>query len=400
LTAKQSPAPYWDPYDAAIDAEPYPVWAQLRDQAPVYRNDRYDFWALSRFDDVEAAHKDPTTFSSERGIVLENMGSDMSASGMIIFLDPPAHTRLRSIVSRALTPRRVAELEGRVRALCGELLDGHGRGTRFDYVKQFAAQLPSRVISSLVGVPPEDQESQRKLVDAMFHIEPGVGMANEEAAAAGLALVTYLRDLVEQRTIEPRDDMVSDLVNAELVDDDGHSRPLTVDECTRFALLLYSAGTETVAKLLGNAAVVLAQHPSQRIDLVANPDIIPNAVEELLRFEAPSAVQGRWTTRDVRIHSIDIPKDAKVLLLTGSAGRDERVFPHPDQFDVRRAMQHHVSFGYGVHFCLGAALARLEGRVAIEETLKRFPTWEVDPDGVTRINTSTVRGYGEVQIIV
>jgi cytochrome P450 len=304
------------------------------------------------------------------------------------------------VVSRALTPRRVAELETRVRALCGELLDQHTRGSQFDYVKHFAAQLPSRVISSLVGVPTADQEAQRQLVDAMFHIEPGVGMANEQAGAAALALIAYLRDLVGQRMVEPRDDMISDLVRAEFIDTDGQSRSLTIDECTHFALLLYSAGTETVAKLLGNAAVVLARYPSQRLDLVANPEIIPNAVEELLRFEAPSAVQGRWTTRGVHMHGVDIPKDSKVLLLTGSAGRDERTFPEPDQFDVRREMQHHVSFGYGVHFCLGAALARLEGRVALEETLKRFPTWEVNPDGVKRINTSTVRGYGEVRIIV
>jgi cytochrome P450 len=259
--------------------------------------------------------------------------------------------------------------------------------------------LPSRVISSLVGVPPEDQEQQRRLVDALFHIEPGVGTMNESAGAAGLALITYLGGLVEQRTAQPRDDMVSDLIRAEIIDDDGNARRLTADECTRFALLLYSAGTETVAKLLGNAAAVLAQHPTQRADLVAHPDLIANAVEELLRFEAPSPVQGRWTTRDVSLHGVHIPHDSKVLLLTGSAGRDERAFPDPDRFDVRRTMQHHLSFGYGVHFCLGAALARLEGRIALEETLKRFPTWEVDPGAVTRVHTSTVRGYREVTIL-
>jgi cytochrome P450 len=234
----------------------------------------------------------------------------------------------------------------------------------------------------------------------MFHIEPGVGTMNDAAAAAGLALITYLGELVEKRTADPRDDMVSDLIRAEITDEQGHVRRLTPDECTRFALLLYSAGTETVAKLLGNAAVVLAQHPGERAELVAHPERIPNAIEELLRFEAPSPVQGRWTTRDVSLHGVDIPKDSKVLLLTGSAGRDERAFPDPDRFDVRRNMQHHLSFGYGVHFCLGAALARLEGRVALEETLKRFPTWDLDPGGVTRVHTSTVRGYREVAILV
>ena len=396
----QVPTLNWDPYDVELDDDPYAVWALLRDDAPVYRNDRYDFWALSRFADVEAAHKDPLTYSSARGTVLENMGADMSALGMMIFLDPPAHTRLRSFVSRALTPRRVAALEDTVRALCADLLDPLVGSGRFDYVQEFAAQLPSRVISSLVGVPPEDQEEQRRLVDALFHIEPDVGTMNESAGAAGLALIAYLGELVEQRTAKPRDDMVSDLIRAELTDDEGHARRLTADECTRFALLLYSAGTETVAKLLGNAAVVLSQHPAQRADLVARPDLIANAVEELLRFEAPSPVQGRWTTRDVSLHGVHIPHDSKVLLLTGSAGRDERAFPDPDRFDVRRTMQHHLSFGYGVHFCLGAALARLEGRVALEETLKRFPTWEVDPSAVTRVHTSTVRGYREVTVLV
>lgn len=396
----QVPTLDWDPYDAELDDDPYSVWALLRDDAPVYRNDRYDFWALSRFADVEAAHKDPLTYSSARGTVLENMGADMSALGMMIFLDPPAHTRLRSFVSRALTPRRVAALEDTVRALCADLLDPLVGSGRFDYVQEFAAQLPSQVISSLVGVPPEDQEEQRRLVDALFHIEPGVGTMNESAGAAGLALIAYLGELVEQRTAKPRDDMVSDLIRAELTDDEDHAQPLTADECTRFALLLYSAGTETVAKLLGNAAVVLSQHPAQRADLVARPDLIANAVEELLRFEAPSPVQGRWTTRDVSLHGVHIPHDSKVLLLTGSAGRDERAFPDPDRFDVRRTMQHHLSFGYGVHFCLGAALARLEGRVALEETLKRFPTWEVDPSAVTRVHTSTVRGYREVTVLV
>jgi cytochrome P450 len=398
--ARSVPALYWDPYDADLDDDPYGVWARLRDDAPVYRNDRYDFWALSRFDDVETAHRDPLTYSSARGTVLENMGADMSALGMMIFLDPPQHTRLRSFMSRALTPRRVAALEDRVRALCAELLDPMVKRGRFDYVQEFAAQLPSRVISSLVGVPPEDQEEQRRLVDAMFHIEPGVGTMNEAAGAAGLALITYLSELVEKRTAHPQDDMVSDLIRAEITDEDGRTQRLTADECTRFALLLYSAGTETVAKLLGNAAFVLSQHPVQRADLVANPELIANAVEELLRFEAPSPVQGRWTTRDVSLHGVHIPRDSKVLLLTGSAGRDERAFPDPDRFDVRRKMQHHLSFGYGVHFCLGAALARLEGRVALEETLKRFPTWELDPGAVTRVHTSTVRGYREVTILV
>jgi cytochrome P450 len=381
---------YWDPFDTDLDDEPHEVWRRLRDEQPVYRNDRYDFWALSRFADVEAAHRDPATFSSARGTVLELMGHDMSGTGQMIFMDPPEHTRLRTLVSRAFTPRRVTLLEDRVRELCRDLLDPHVGSEGFDYVQDFGAQLPSRVISSLVGVPPEDQEEQRRHIDEMFHIEPGVGMVNDISLAAGNALHRYLGTLVDRRSVEPQDDLLTALCQAEL----------TRAETVRFANLLYSAGTETVGRLLGNAAVVLAEFPDERAALVEHPELIPNAVEELLRYEAPSPVQGRTTTRDVTMHGVTIPAGSKVLLLTGSAGRDERVFPDPDRFDVRRTIQHHVSFGYGIHFCVGAALARTEGRVALEETLRRFPTWEVDRERVVRQHTSTVRGFSAVPIVL
>jgi cytochrome P450 len=319
---------------------------------------------------------------------------------MMIFLDPPEHTHLRGLVSRAFTPRRATALQDRVRALCAELLDPHRGEPGFDYVQDFAAQLPSRVISSLVGVPPEDQEQQRRHVDGMFHIEPGVGMANETSIASALALIGYLSALVEERAAQPRDDLVSDLVRAEVAGEDGQPRRLTSGECTEFALLLYTAGTETVAKLLGNAAVVLAAHPDQRHELAEGPELIPNTVEELLRFEPPSPINGRWTNRDVSLHGVDIPEGSRVLLLTGSAGRDERVFDDADRFDVHRNIQHHVSFGYGAHFCIGAALARLEGRIAIEETLRRFPAWALDHSGLRRAHTSTVRGYSQVPVLL
>jgi cytochrome P450 len=389
----------WDPFDERIDDDPYEVWRRMRDEAPVYRNERHDFWALSRFEDVEAAHRDPVTFSSAHGTVLERMSADVALTGMMINLDPPAHTQLRSVVSRALTPRRMAELEGQVREVCASLLDPQvGRGG-FDFVEDFAAIVPSRVISMLLGVPKEDQERQRRLVDAMFHVEPGVGMANDTSMTAALALVGYLAELIQERTGKPQDDMVSDLIRAEIVED-GDTRRLTLEECTRFALLLYTAGTETTGKLLGNAAVLLADHPDQRAVLVNDPSWIPNAIEELLRYEAPSPVQGRWTTTAIIRHDIPIPSGSKVLLLTGSAGRDERVFPNPDRFDVRRSTRQHLSFGYGIHFCLGAALARLEARVALEEMFKRFPAWQLDRAGVERVHTSTVRGYGHVPVVV
>jgi cytochrome P450 len=391
---------HWDPFDEEVDRNPYPVWKRLRDDAPLYRNDEYGFWALSRFEDVEHAHRDPSTFSSAHGTVLERMEVEAGGSRMMIFLDPPDHTMLRRLVSRSFTPRRITGLDVRIREICADLLDPYLGESGFDFVQDFGAQLPSRVISSLVGVPPADQEPTRQLVDGMFHVEPGVGMVNDTSASAALELAGYLWRLVDERRAAPRDDLISSLVQAEVTDDDGTRRGLTSQECTEFAILLYSAGTETVAKLLGNAAVVLADHPEQRAELVAESDLIPNAIEELLRYEPPSPVQGRWTSRPVDIHGTTLPEGAKVLLLTGSAGRDEREFPDPDHFDVHRTMANHLSFGYGVHFCIGAALARLEGSIGLEEVFRRFPTWDVDDAGVERVNTSTVRGYRRVPIAV
>jgi cytochrome P450 len=390
---------YWDPFDEILDSDPYPAWQRMRDELPVYRNDTYDFWALSRFADVEHAHLQPGIFSSAYGTVLEIMGPHMRSTGQMIFMDPPEHTALRSLVSRAFTPRRIGELEARIRHECIDLLDHIDGRKSFDYVQDFGAQLPSRVISMLVGVPTEDREAQRQHIDQMFHIEPGVGMINDVSFNAQIELFTYLEGLAAKRLADPQDDLLTALCFAE-IDDEGVSRRLTMNEVVSFTVLLYSAGTETVGRLLGNAAVLLAENPDQRTVLVEHPDLIPNGVEELLRFEAPSPVQGRWTTQEQTLHGVTIPAESKVLLLTGSAGRDGRVFENPDQLDVRRTFRHHVAFGYGIHFCVGAALARMEGRIAIEETLRRFPTWELDPDHVTRQHTSTVRGYSKVRVIV
>lgn len=389
-TAPDARELYWDPFDEEIDTDPHPTWKRMRDEAPVYRNEKFDFYAFARYHDVEAAHRDTATYSSARGTVLEMMGHDLSSTGQIIFLDPPQHTELRHLVSRAFTPRHTAVLEDRVRGFCADMLDAQQGRESFDYLQDFGAKLPSMVISSLLGVPAEDQETFRHAVDRIFHIEPGVGMVNDVSMAAGVELHTYLAALLDDRRTSPRDDLLTALAQA------GLSHRATTD----FANLLLAAGTETVGKLLGWTAVVLAAHPEQRAELAADPALIPGAIEELLRFEAPSPVQGRMTTRDVEVHDTVIPADSKVLLLTGSAGRDERAYPDADRFDIHRAHHNHVSFGYGIHFCVGAALARLEGRVALEETLKRYPRWEVDHDRAVRQHTSTVRGYSQVPIVV
>jgi cytochrome P450 len=391
---------YYDPFDETIDAQPYEVWRRMRDDAPVYRNDRYDFYALSRFDDVEAAHLDPKTFSSAHGTVLEIMSSDKIPMEQLIFMDPPDHTRLRGLVSRAFTPRRVSALEQRIRELCRQFLDEQADNDTFDFVQDYGARLPAMVIASLLGVPLEDQAWAREQIDTVFHIEPGVGMINHISLTAQIEMTEYLAGQLRERQQVPLDDMLTDLAQAEITDDDGTVRRLDIEEGALFAMLLISAGTETVARLLGWSAVILDRHPDQRAELVADRSLIPNAVEELLRYEAPSPVQGRWTTADAVFHDTTIPEGSKVLLLTGSAGRDERKYPDAERFDIHRDHNQHVSFGYGVHFCIGAALARLEGRVALEEMFDRHPSWQVDEANSRRLHTSTVRGWINVPITV
>jgi cytochrome P450 len=392
---------YWDPFDPEIDTDPYETWRRLRDEAPLYWNDRYEFWALSRHEDVNAAHRDPKTFLSGRGTVLELMGSELDQqAGMIIFMDPPRHATMRALVSRAFTPRRVTALEDRIRDVCRHYLDPQVGGSGFDYLQDFGAQLPSRIISSLLGVSEADRPRVLELIDTIFYIEPGVGMVNDVSLGAQFELMAYIQDELEDRRKSPRDDLLTALVQAELAQDGDGARRLTNEEAGGFANLLVSAGTETVARLLGWTAVVLAANPDQRAELASDPSLIPLAIEELLRYEAPSPVQGRWTSRDVELHGQAVPRDSKVLLLTGSAGRDQRVYRDPDRFDIHRRSDQNVSFGCGPHFCLGAALARLEGRIAIEETLARFPRWEVDHERAVRLHTSTVRGYKQVPIVL
>ncbi len=389
----------YDPYDYAIDADPHPVWKRLRDEAPVYYNERHNFYALSRFDDVLGAHLDPATFSSAHSTVLEIMQPEIDPfmQSLMIFMDPPQHTRYRKLVSRAFTPRHISAVEPRIRELAAGFLDEFVGADGFDYVADFGARLPVISISALLGAPREDEAQLREWSDAMLHIEPGE-MLGVHAQDIQQQTFEYWQARIDERRREPRDDIMSELIMAELEEADGTTRQLTDEELHAFYGLLSSAGNETVARFLGWAAVGLDRFPEQRRALVDDPSVIPNAMEEILRWEAPSPIQGRWTTRDVPLHDTVIPANSKVALLTGAANRDERAFPNPDVIDVRRPIGRHVAFGYGIHFCLGAALARLEGRVALEETLKRFPEWTVDYDRTEMVHTSTVRGYARVPI--
>jgi cytochrome P450 len=399
--------PYYDPYDAEIDADPYPAWKRLRDEAPLYYNERYDFYALTRFDDVLQASLEWQTYSSARGTVLEMIDTEApdaesamaeAGLGMMIFLDPPDHDDLRRIVSRSFTPRKVRTLEARARKLCAEFLDPEREGTGFDYVEVLAAKVPTMVIGALLGVPESDQDMLRKWIDAMMRLDDGDPQIAREKVEAVNSIGPYIEQLVEERRRAPRDDLLSELLAADLERADGSRRKLDHREVTAFFNLLEFAGSETTARLLGWMAVLLARHPEQRAKLVTHPDLIPNAVEELLRYEPPSPIQARFVTRDVEWHGQTVPARSKIALLTGAAGRDERQYTDPDTFDVTRTFDRHVSLGFGVHYCLGAHLARLEARVAIEETLARFPEWEVDEREVELVHTSTVRGPVHVPV--
>lgn len=393
---------YYDPYSFDIDEDPYPYFKRLRDEAPVYYNERYDFYALSRYRDVDEASKDWKTFSSARGTVLELL--DIPAEHlpkMIIFMDPPQHDRLRKLVNSGFYPRRIAQLEQTLRALARELLEPYGPGDTFDLVQDYAGPFASMVIGALAGVPEEDRHILRQWNEAGLQLQEGESAAQGmktllKAAKSGgehrqVDMHQYFRSLAQARREQPQDDMISAIIAAR-IDDGEDTRPLENREILDFIGLLSSAGTETVSRMLGWAGTYLPAHPEQMAALVREPSLIPGALEELLRIEPPSPVQARVTQRELTLHGQTLPTGARVLLLNGSAGRDEREYEDPDRFDIHRNPKH-VSFGRGVHFCLGAALARLEGRVALEELLRRFPTWEVDESGAERMRTSTVRGY-------
>jgi cytochrome P450 len=384
--------PEYDPFSYEQDVDPYPIYRALRDHAPAYHNERLGFWALTRFDDCLAAFLDPRTFSSARGTVLELMDLP-SLPPIMIFMDPPRHTRMRGLVSRVFTPRRVAALEPRIREIaCGHLDAVAGRA-RFDVVKEFTAKLPMDVISALLGIPEQDRDAVRGLSNAILHREPGRPEPPPSALAALGDLLRYFGDCLAERRRRPRDDLMTALAGAELPGEDGAPERLTDPEIVAFSNLLASAGNETVTKLLATACFWLWRHPDQRRLLAEGPGAIPGAVEETLRYDPPSQYQGRTLARDVELHGAHIPKGAKLLIVNGASGRDERRFPDPDRYDVRRPIDFHLGFGYGRHVCLGASLARLESRIALEELLARHPEWEIPADGIERMHSSNVRGF-------
>jgi cytochrome P450 len=355
-----------NPFSYAFHEDPYPTYRWLRDHAPLYRNDTLDFWALSRHRDVLDASLAWETYSSAEGTTLERLDPALfEVRPMIIFLDPPRHARLRKLVSRAFTPRRVAELEPFVRATVSRLLDRVAADGGGDFVGDFSAPLPMEVIFTLLGVPDGDRRELRRWMDVALERDPDTPAIPERAMIAMANQMRYWSELIADLRRKPNDGLASALLQVEVEDDAGIAVRLTDGEIIGFLNLLGAAGNETVTKLLANACVLFARHPDEYRKIGADPALVPDAVEEVLRYTSPSQYQGRVTTRDVEWHGRTVPKGARILLLTGSANRDEREFADPDRFDVTRRPETHLGLGYGVHFCLGASLARLESRVAL-----------------------------------
>ena len=386
----------YDPYDRAIDADPYPVYRRLREEVPLYYNAQYDFYAVSRFDDVQRTLVDRESYSSARGSVLEFIKANIEMPpGVVIFEDPPKHTVHRNLLSRVFTPKKVSALEPQVRAFCERALDPLVGARGFDFVADLGAQLPMRTIGMLLGVPEADQEEARDRAIAALRTDPGKPM---EVAAENMGEADFFTDYIDWRAQHPSDDLMTELLFAEFDDETGTTRRLTRDEVLLYVSVLSGAGNETTNRLIGWMGKVLAEFPEQRRQLLRDRSLVPNAIEELLRFEPPTPHVARYVTRDVEWYGQIVPSGSAMMCLTGSANRDDRQYEDPDRFDVRRDVGQHLTFGYGIHYCLGNALARLEGRVALDEVLKRFPDWEVDWDNVRRAPTSTVRGWESLPV--
>ena len=389
---------YYDPYDAEIDVDPHPVWKRLRDEVPLYFNEPYDFYALSRFEDVEPCLIDWDTYRSGKGSILELIRADFEIPrGAILFEDPPRHDVHRGVMSRVFTPKKMNAIEPKVREFCARTLDPLVGSGHFDFIADLGAQMPMRTIGYLLGIPEQDQEAIRDRLDEGLHLEEGQEGTFD---AEGMDGAEMFGEYIDWRAEHPSDDLMTEMLNAEFEDETGVTRTFTREEVSTFVSLLAGAGNETTTRLIGWTGKLLAEHPDQRRQVVEDRSLVPQTVEEVLRYEAPSPVQARYVAKDVEHHGHQVPEGSVMVLLNGSANRDDRQFPDGDRFDIHREAGHHLSFGYGIHFCLGAALARLEGRVALDEVLNRFPEWEVDWEHAEQARTSTVRGWASLPALV
>ncbi|CAN5817924.1 cytochrome P450 [soil metagenome] len=399
MTASATSDIHFDPYDADLIVDPYPMFRRLRDELPLYYNSQHDFYALSRFADVNDAAVDHRTFSSARGNILELIRAQMPIpSGLLVMEDPPRHDVHRKLLSRMFTPRKIGQLEQMIRDYCALCLDPLVGAGGFDFIAHLGAEMPMRVICSLLGIPSEMQEAVRDRSNAHLITEAGQPM---ETATSGFDDGTFFVEYVDWRVDHPGDDIVTELLNVEFIDETGVTRRLARDELLMYVSVVSAAGNETTTRLIGWAAKVLAEHPDQRRQLVENPTLIPKAVEELLRFEPPAPHFSRYVTRDVEYYGQIVPEGAVMMLLVGAANRDHRQFPPDGEvFDIHREQRSHLGLGVGTHYCIGSALARLEARVALEEVLKRFPEWDIDMANARMSSTSTVRGWETMPAII
>lgn len=384
----------FSPYDYVFHEDPYPTYARLRAEAPLFHNAEHGFWALSRYDDVAAAIRDGQRLSSANGVSLDPAAYGPHAHRTMSFLamDNPRHNRMRSLVGKGFTPRRVNRLEPRIAELTRQYLDAALQDDEFDFISAFAGKLPMDVISELMGVPPADRDVLRHLADDVVHRDEGMHDVPEAAVRASLELVQYYADMLAERRREPADDLTSALLEAEI---DGDR--LDDEEIIGFLFLMVVAGNETTTKLLGNCAYWGWRNPDQLAKPLADRGRVPDWVEETLRYDNSTQMLARTATENLQYYGRTVPAGECVLLLVGSANRDGRAFTDPDRFDIDRdTSQQIVSFGAGTHFCLGAHLARLEARIALTELVERVSDFELDVDSASRVHSSNVRGFAEL----
>ncbi len=395
------PPAVFDPFSDEYFDDPYDLYRRMRDEAPVSFNQHYGFWALFRYEDVCLAHKEWQTFSSSHGVDLSALSKPpelIRQLESIIMLDPPEHDRLRALVSRAFTPRAVSGLEPMINEVIVGFLDAVD-GEGFDAVADFSGPFPVEIISRMLGVPEPDRQQIRHWLDLMLHREPGQMDPTPEGMGAGIDSVSYFLELVADKRNHPGEDMISRLIEVEVDRGDGEVTRLDDAEIAGFAVLLGGAGAETVTKLVGNAVVLFARNPTEWIKVLDDPGKIGGAVEEILRYWPPSQYQGRFSVRESVYRGVTVPAGYPTILVTGSANRDERFYDHPDAFDIDRPASLALGFGYGIHSCLGAALARMESRIAICELARRWPKYEVDESGCRRVHMSNVAGYSRVPLV-
>jgi cytochrome P450 len=387
----------FSPYAYAFHEDPYPVYARLRAEVPVYHNAAHGFWALSRHADVLDAFKSPRVFSNSRGVSIDPSARRGGARAGMSFLamDPPEHTRFRALVARGFTPRRVAALEPRIREIAIAHLDPLVGAGGFDVIADFAGKLPMDVISEMLGVPESDRAQLRTWADLLVHREEGAVDLPPEGVQAFVSIRSYFRERIAELRRRPGDDLLSALLG---LDEDGF-KP-SDDDLLSFCNLMIVAGNETTTKLLGNALYWLWRNPGQRALVAGDLERIPRWVEETLRYDNSTQMLMRTTLEDVRVRGVTIPAGENVLLLVGSANRDPDVFAAADVYDIHRDTSAMLSFGRGTHFCMGASLARLEARVAFEEWWKRFPRYEVRPEGIERVHSVNVRGFAALPVKV